>query len=134
VFSGIIIGLVVISAVTSNGVKKEPAAYQPFPAGPADRIVRNIERGGPIFYSDPKGGTKAFYLDLVDGDIAAIAVVPPGGSAECPVEWNRRAERYQDCDGDQVDPESLNQFRIRTRGPEDDESVFVDIRSLVPPA
>lgn len=130
--SGLVLGLVVVSVATGGGVEKKPASYAPFPAGPAERVERSVERGGPIFYSDPKSGTDAFYLDVVDGRIVALSVVPPGGDPACPVAWDRRQQRYEDCEAAPVDVAALDRYRVVLRGTGDDRSVFVDIRTVEP--
>lgn len=130
--SGLVLGLVIVSVATGGGVQKKPARYAPFPAGSAARIERSIERGGPIFYPDPSEGTDAFYLDLEAGKIVALAVVLPGGRPECPVVWDRRQRRYEDCENAEVAREELQRFRTVIQGTGDGRRVFVDIRTVVP--
>ena len=128
---GLIVGLLVVATVTGE---RAPPGYRPFPAGlKADRI-QDIEDGGPVLIPDPRGGDRSFYLDLEAGEIVALHVVPPGGSARCPVQWDRDQRRYEDCDGTEVARDGLARFVVTTRvDDEDGELVFVDLRELVPP-
>ncbi|HLF39959.1 MAG TPA: hypothetical protein VI854_00660, partial [Acidimicrobiia bacterium] len=104
VASGLIVGLVVAGLVSGGG---EPAPYAPFFAGLKQKISDTIRTEGPVFYPDPRGGTRAFYLDLEGDGIVALHVVRPGGTAECPVEYDHTARRYTDSDGEPVDPATL---------------------------
>lgn len=129
--SGLVLGLVVVSVATGGGMKKVPADYAPFPAGPASSVTRSVERGGPIFYPDAKDGTNGFYLDVEDGEIVALAVVPAGGNPECPVAWDRQDRRYEDCESAEVPAAELDRFKVLLSGEGPDKSVFVDIRTVV---
>jgi hypothetical protein len=127
VVSGLVIAVLVIGLA---GGARQPAIYQPFPAGTEQSITALIEQDGPVFYPDPRGGTRAFYLDLEGGRIVALHVVPPGGTARCPVQWDRKAKRYADCRHTPVDPATLPRFGVLTRPRGDQTAVFVDIRTV----
>jgi len=129
---GLAVGIVIVAVLRGGGGGK-PAAYQPFFAGQSDRITKAIKADGPIFYPDPGKGDRAFYLDL-DGDrIAALHVVPPGGTTACLVQWDRAQKRYEDCHGAPVDRSTLERFPVLTRPFGDKVSVFVDLRTISPP-
>jgi hypothetical protein len=130
VVSGLAVALVVIGLA---GGARQPAVYQPFPAGTSQSITAQIKKDGPVFYSDPSNGTRAFYLDLEGGTVVALHVVPPGGTAGCPVQWDRTARRYTDCRKGPVDPATLPRFAVLTRPQGDQTAVFVDVRTLEPP-
>lgn len=133
VVSGLLVGLVVVMMVRDGGTGSSTSVpYQPFLAGRDDRIERRIADEGPIFYSDPRGGTKALYLDVDDGEIVALHVIPPGGSLDCPVEWDRDQARYETCRGDAIDPATLDRFLVTTRPSGDHEVVTVDVRTTHP--
>jgi hypothetical protein len=129
VVSGLAIALVVIGLA---GGAREPAPYQPFPAGTEQSITALIEKGGPVFYPDPLNGTRAFYLDREGGRVVALHVVPPGGTADCPVQWDRTARRYTDCRNTPVDPLTLPRFALLTRPQGDQTAVFIDVRTIEP--
>ncbi len=64
----------------------------------------------------------------------AYHVVPPGGSVDCLVQWDRSEKRYEDgCSGAPVDPSALARFPVLTRAINDKISVFVDVRTPAPP-
>ena len=130
VVSGLAIGLLVIGLA---GGARQPAVYQPFPAGTEQRIAGLIKEDGPVFYPDPRNGTRAFYLDLEGDKIVALHVVPPGGTAKCPVQWDRAARRYTDCGDTPVDPATLRRFAVLTRPEGSQTAVFVDLRTVEPP-
>src|SRR5919199_372998 len=130
VVSGLAIGLVVIGLA---GGTRQPVAYQPFAAGTEQSITAQIQKDGPVFYADPSQGTRAFYLDLEGGKVVALHVVPPGGTAKCPVQWDRKAKRYTDCAGTPVDPATLPRFPVLTRAQGEQTAVFVDLRTVGPP-
>jgi hypothetical protein len=131
VVGGLIIGLLVIATLTGS---RQPATYRPFFAGMKDNRVENIREGGPVLIPDPKGGDRTFYLDLEGDKIVALHVVPPGGSAHCPVQYDHEQGRYEDCEGRPVARETLARFKVITRANDDDkEAIFVDVRELQPP-
>lgn len=128
---GLAVGIVAVAVLTSRG-GGQPAAYQPFFAGQSDRITRAVKADGPIFYPDPRQGERAFYLDL-DGDrIVALHVIPPGGTAACPVQWDRAEKRYEDCHATPLDRSALARFPVLTRQIGDKVSIFVDVRTITP--
>jgi hypothetical protein len=128
--SGLMLGVLVIGLA---GGGRQPAVYQPFSAGTQERITGLIEQDGPVFYPDPRNGIRAFYLDLEGGKVVALHVVPPGGTARCPVQWDRAARRYTDCRGTPVDQATLRRFPVLTRPQGNQTAVFVDLRTIEPP-
>jgi hypothetical protein len=130
VVSGLVIAVLVIGLA---GGARQPSVYQPFPAGTEQSITALIKKDGPVFYPDPRNGTRAFYLDLEGGRIVALHVVPPGGTASCPVQWDLKAKRYTDCRHAPVDPATLPRFAVLTRPQGDQTAVFVDVRTVEPP-
>ena len=133
---GLAVGIVVIAIVNSGGGNGgEPAAYQPFFAGQSDRITRQIKKDGPVCFQDPKAGERSFCLDLVAEQFVAYHVLPPGGTADCLVQWDRTEKRYEDkCSGAPVDPAGLARFPVLTKEISGKISVFVDVREPAPPA
>lgn len=134
VVMGLVVGIVAVAVLNSRG-GGEPLPYQPFFAGTSDRVTKQIKEGGPVCYPDPKEGQRSFCLDLVGDQFVAYHVLPPGGTAECLVEWDRTEKRYEDkCSGAPVDPATLARFPILTKEIDDKTSVFVDVRTPTPPA
>jgi hypothetical protein len=109
------------------------ADYTPF--GPLDRetVEGSIRNDGPQLYPDLVGGTRAFALDLEGGDLVALHLLVPGSTADglCFVSLDEERRGYVDCDGDPVDPATLDRFRIVF----DDaaENLAVDLREILPP-
>lgn len=131
---GLAVGIVVIAIVNSQGEGGGAAPYQPFFAGQSDRLTKQIKEGGPVCIPDPKAGERSFCLDLHGDQFVAYHVLPPGGTAECLVEWDRTEKRYEDrCSKAPVDPASLARFPVLTREISGKISVFVDVREPTPP-
>jgi hypothetical protein len=131
IVSGVLLGVLVIGMMGGDKVFRPPS-YEPFLAGPRERITKSVTKDGPIFYPDPRGGNRAFYLDLVDGGIIALHVIPPDGGEACPVQWNRKSKRYTDCKGNPVDPAGLRRFPVINGTPSRPDTVYVDLRTLEP--
>jgi hypothetical protein len=130
---GLAVGIVVVAVVNSSG-GGEPAPYQPFFAGQSDRVSKEIEKDGPICYQDPKAGERSFCLDLVSDQFVAYHVLPPGGTADCLVQWDRTEKRYENkCSKAPVDPATLARFPVLTKEISGKISVFVDVRETTPP-
>jgi hypothetical protein len=134
VVTGLVVGIVVVAVVRGGGGSGKDLPYQPFFAGTTDQVTKSIRSGGPTCYQDPKKGDRSFCLDLEGDQIVAFHVIPPGGSADCLVKWDRAARRYEDCHGTPVDPASLARFPVLTKSIGSKVSVFVDVRSAAPPA
>jgi hypothetical protein len=131
---GLAVGIVVVALIGGDGGGGEAQPYQPFFAGTSDRVAKRIRAGGPECYQDPKKGDRSFCLDLDGDQFIAVHVVPPGGTAACLVQWDRRARRYEDCHGAPVDRNSLARFAVLTREISGKISVFVDVRETAPPS
>ena len=133
---GLAVGIVVVAIVNSGGGNgDEPVAYQPFFAGQSDRIMKEIKKDGPICYQDPKAGERSFCLDLVADQFVAYHVLPPGGTADCLVQWDRTEKHYENkCSGAPVEPATLARFPVLTKEISGKISVFVDVRTATPPA
>jgi hypothetical protein len=132
---GLAVGIVVLAIVNSPGGGGEAAPYQPFFAGQADRVTKQIREGGPVCIPDPRAGQRSFCLDLEGDQFVAYHVVQPGRTAECLVVWDREEKRYEDgCSEAAVDPATLARFPVLTREISGKISVFVDVRESTPPA
>ena len=132
VVMGLVVGIIVVAVISGSG-SGDPRPYQPFFAGTSDRITKQIDEDGPVFFPDPRKGDRAFYLDLDGGRIVALHVVPPGGTAACLVQWARSERRYEDCRGGPVDRSALARFPVLSREIDEKTSVFVDVRTTTAP-
>ena len=129
---GLVVGIIVVAIVSGSG-GNEPQPYQPFFAGQSDRITKQVNADGPVFFPDPRRGDRAFYLDLDGEKIVALHVIPAGGRADCLVQWDRTEKRYEDCRGGPVDRSTLARFPVLTREISEKTSVFVDLRTITAP-
>lgn len=131
---GLAVGIVVIAIVNSPGDGGEAAPYQPFFVGQSDRVTKLVKDGGPICIPDPREGQRSFCLDLQNDQFVAYHVVPPGGSADCLVQWDRTEKRYENkCSGAPIDPATLARFPVLTKEISGKISVFVDVRETTAP-
>lgn len=131
---GLAVGIVVVAAVNAGGGSSgEPQPYQPFFVGTTDRVEKRIKADGPECYQDPREGLASFCLDLDGNEFVALHVVPPGGTTDCLVQWDRQEKRYEDCRGTPVDRNTLARFAVLTKEISDKISVFVDVRTTTPP-
>jgi hypothetical protein len=131
VVSGLALAVLVIGMVGGDSSSR-PATYEPFLAGPRQRLIRSIADGGPIFFPDPTGGTRAFYLDRMGTTLVALHVFPPAANEDCPVQWDRKAKRYADCQKQAIDPVTLRRFPVIDGTQSRPDSVYVDLRTLEP--
>jgi len=132
VVAGLVVGIVVVAVVKGGGGGGKEVPYQPFFAGTTEQITKSIRSGGPTCYQDPKKGDRSFCLDLDGEQIIARHVIPPGGRADCLVQWARSRHRYQDCHGTPVDRSTLARFPVLTKDIGGRTSVFVDVRTTLP--
>jgi hypothetical protein len=125
---GLAVGIVLVAVLNSRG-GGEPLPYQPFFAGTSDTVTKQIKKDGPVCYQDPKAGERSFCLDLLGDQFVAYHVLPPGGTANCLVQWDRGDRRYENgCSGAPVDPATLARFPVLTKEIGGKTSVFVDVR------
>jgi hypothetical protein len=123
---------VVAVVVATEQPAGEQAEYQPFELGAATRVAEIvIER--PVFFADPTGGDRGLAVTLLDDDLAAVHVVPPGGTRDCPVDWDAEGEQFEDCAGRAWAAEELSRFPLTVRAVDGIDKVFVDLRRTLPP-
>jgi len=128
VAAGIFVGVAILLASGRPAVR--PGRYEPFVAGNAATLGQMVATEQPIFYADPTGGTRGFAVALEDGDFVALHVVPPGGSAACPIDWDLRDKRFEDCRDTPFASEQLRRFKTEVT----DGVVIVDLRAIEPAA
>lgn len=125
--AGVFVGVVLVLASGQSAVR--PGEYEPFEVGSAARLGELIATEQPLFFADPTGGTRGFALTLDDGDFAAVHVIPPGGSRDCPIDWVTERRRFEDCKGRHWPVDELRRFRTTI---DDRGIVLVDLRALLP--
>jgi hypothetical protein len=130
---GLAVGIIVVALINGSGGGGEPQPYQPFFIGTSERVAKRIQSEGPECYPDLKKGDRSFCLDLDGDQFVALHVVPPGGTAACLVQWDRKEKRYEDCQGAPVDRNILARFPVLTREIGGKISVFVDVREAAAP-
>jgi hypothetical protein len=126
------LGVAALLVVNTNQPRRISAAdYVPFRAGPAVTLEREIKTA-PVFFPDPRRGTRAFFIDSVDGSITALHVLVPG-RPKCATRYDRKQRRYFDCDNHTIDPHRLERFPVTITGSGDARVVDVDLRRVLPP-
>lgn len=125
--------LVAVLLWTLTGRGGSPSEYEPFDAGVAAGIARDLEEGGPYYVADPFGGDRSILFALEDGEVVALSIVKPG-TEDCVVRWRASRGGFEDCDGNLLRSTQLARYRTRiaTEGDLRGE-LLVDLRTLDPP-
>ena len=108
VAAGVIVAVVLLFA---TGRGSSPTKYEPFAAGYAKNLARELRTGGPYFFPDPFGGDKSILFALEDGEIVALSNVLPG-TKSCAVRWRGSIDRFTDCHGDKLTSDQLDRFEV----------------------
>jgi hypothetical protein len=124
-------GLLVAFVVLDSSGGDRPREYQAFEVGSGPALAEQARRQ-PLFFADPIGGERGFVLVLHEGSFVALHVVPPAGSADCPIDWDPEEEAFEDCEGTRYQPDQLDRFPVRVGDDDDPDAVFVDLRTLNP--
>src|SRR5688500_20401939 len=77
VVMGLVVGIIIVAMISGSG-SDEPRPYEPFFAGTADRVTKQIKEDGPNCYTDPRQGDRSLCLGLECEEIIALRVVSPG--------------------------------------------------------
>lgn len=123
--AGVFVGVLVVRA--AGGPKTGPRA-EPMEVGTAESLRAAIRSQGPVLFPDLAGGGDAFYVIEIEGRLAAVRAFVGNGTA-CPVVWDRKERRLEDCRAAAVDPSRLDRFEL-TGTAQDGEAVVVDPRHL----
>ena len=126
--AGLVVAALVIRAA---GGPKTVQEAEPVEVGTVANLRRQIGDGGPVLFPDLARGSRAFYVTLVDGKLAALRAYAPGRGTTCSVVWDRKAQRFEDCKDRPVDPHALDRLELTTEGGSNDP-VVVDPRVLLP--
>lgn len=129
VAAGVLAGALVVAASRESRPRRH---YQPFRVGEGPALARAVRTQRPLFFADPLNGTRGFVLTLDGGDFVALHVVPPGGSARCPVGWDDARRVLADCRGRVYEPSQLARFPVTVGTPGDRDAVLVDLRRILP--
>lgn len=124
--AGVVVGVLVVRA--AGGPKTGPRA-EPMEVGTPESLRAAIRSHGPVLFPDLAGGDDAFYVVEIEGDLAAVRAFVGDGTG-CPVVWDRRQRRLEDCRAAAVDPSGLDRFELTDPTPPG-EAVVVDPRHLV---
>jgi hypothetical protein len=126
--AGVLVAVVLLFATSEGGPKK----YQPFPAGLARSLNKNLRDGGPYYFPDPFGGRRSILFALEDGNIVALSTVLPDTS-DCRIRWKGRIDRFVDCHGKQHRSVELDRYDdfIESTG-ENKGILFIDLRRKLP--
>lgn len=130
VLAGTLVAVLVV--LTAGRPAVRPGGYEPFEVGEASRVAQ-LAAARPLFFADPTGGSRGFALAVVEGELVALHVVPPGGSRACPIDWDSGARRFEDCRGRPWRADELRRFRVIVREEAASERVLVDLRRILDP-
>lgn len=126
------VGFVVVAVLFAVGrpAVRTPEEYRPFKIEKASVLAESVARHGPAFFADPTGGERGFVVQIIDRDLVALRVIPPGHTSECPVDWKAAHQQFEDCRGTVWSPRELQRFPSSI----DDQGIFVvDLRRVLPP-
>jgi hypothetical protein len=131
---GVVAAGLLVAAVLlwSTGRGGSPTKYEPFDAGVAASIRKDLKDGGPYFVPDPFGGDRSILLALEDGKIVALSDIRPG-TKDCRVRWRGSIDSFVDCNDEKLGTTDLARYRteIGTVGDTKGE-LFIDLRHREP--
>lgn len=102
----LVIGLFVVAipSLTESGDVQVNLGDDVFAPGPADRLARTIDEGGPLLFSDVSSGQRDIFLQHTgDSDTegwAAFDARRPNQTRDCSLRWDQDEQHFEDpCDG-----------------------------------
>jgi len=129
VLAGVLIAGLLLFATGRN---TSPGKYQPFAAGDAAAIRKDLEDGGPYFFPDPFGGSRNVLLALEHGQIVALAATLPD-TTDCEVKWKGSVHHFVDCHGDRLDSVALARYQVSIpKGGPQKGQLLIDLRRKLP--
>ncbi len=128
VLAGVLMAAVLLFATSRTD---GPRRYQPFEAGNAADLKRQLREGGPFFVADPFGGHRSILFGLEDGEVVALSNVAPG-TKECTIRWRGSIDRFVDCEGTRLESTDLDRWgtSIPETGPRKG-LLLVDLREKI---
>jgi hypothetical protein len=131
---GVIVAGLLVAAVLllATGRAASPTKYEPFDAGVAVSIRKDLKSGGPYFVPDPFGGDRSILLAIEDGDVVALSDVVPG-TKDCRVRWRGSIDSFVDCHDDKIRSTDLARYvtEVGKIGAAKGE-LFIDLRRKEP--
>lgn len=127
--AGLLVAAVLLLA---TGRASSPTRYEPFDAGVAAAIRKDLKDGGPYFVPDPFGGDRSILLALEDGEVVALSDVVPG-TKDCRVRWRGSINSFVDCHDDKIRSTELARYEseVGKIGANKGE-LFIDLRRRQP--
>jgi hypothetical protein len=105
--AGLLVAAVLLLATSRAS---SPTKYEPFDAGVAVSIHKELKDGGPYFVPDPFGGNRSILLALEDGKIVALSDIKPG-TTDCRVRWRGSVNSFADCHDEKLKSTDLARYR-----------------------
>jgi hypothetical protein len=128
VFAGVVVAVVLLFA-TSGGT---PKTYQPFSAGFARSVAKQLRDGGPFYVADPFGGNRNILFAIEDGKVVALSTILPD-TKSCSVRWRGSVNKIEDCHGDRLVSNQLNRYEtVVDQSGSSKGLLFVNLRKLLP--
>lgn len=127
--AGLLVAAVLLLA---TGRASSPTRYEPFDAGVAAAIRKDLKDGGPYFVPDPFGGDRSILLAIEDGEVVALSDVVPG-TKDCRVRWRGSINSFVDCHDDKIRSTELARYEseVGKIGANKGE-LFIDLRRRQP--
>jgi hypothetical protein len=129
VLAGLLVAAVLLLATSRAS---SPTKYEPFDAGVAKSIEKDLKDGGPYFVPDPFGGDRSILLALEAGKVVALSDIKPG-TRDCRIRWRGSIDSFVDCDDDKLESTDLARYQtaIGLTGAHKGE-LLIDLRHLEP--
>jgi len=109
-----------------------PTKYQPFDAGVAASIKKDLKDGGPYFVPDPFGGDRSILLAIEGGKVVALSDVKPH-TLDCRIRWKGSIDSFVDCNDAKLKSTDLARYQteIGLTGAKQGE-LLIDLRHREP--
>jgi hypothetical protein len=131
---GVIVAGLLVAAVLllATGRASSPSKYEPFDAGVAASIRKDLKDGGPYFVADPFGGDRSILLALEEGKIVALSDIKPG-TKDCRVRWRGSIDSFVDCNDRKLQSTDLARYPSEVGKIGDAKGeLFIDLRHREP--
>lgn len=123
---------VALALLLSTGRSEPPREYEPFKAGPAADLERELREGGPYFIPDPFGGDRSILLALENGEVIALAT-NQRRLPDCTLKSTGDKDQIA-CGDQRFRTEELERFEVTIpRAGPDRGVVLVDLRDRLSP-
>jgi len=129
----VLAGLLVAAVLLwSTSRATSPTKYQPFDAGVAASIKKDLKDGGPYFVPDPFGGDRSILLAIEGGKVVALSDVKPH-TLDCRIRWKGSIDSFVDCNDAKLKSTDLARYQteIGLTGAKQGE-LLIDLRHREP--